>query len=63
MLPDEKLYKKVMDGLQHCQSQKTPCRGCPYYDDFYTCPNPLFADAEKVLKGMYDFIKLESDTL
>lgn len=63
MLPDEKLYKKVMDGLQHCQNKKAPCIGCPYYDCFLSCPEPLLMDAEKVLKGMYDFIKLESDTL
>lgn len=61
MLPDEKLYKKVMDGLQHCK--KLECVGCPYYDLKYWCPEPMATDAEKVLKDMYDFIKLESDTL
>lgn len=61
MLPDEKLYKKVMDGLQHCK--KLECVGCPYYDPKYWCPEPMATDAEKVLKDMYDFIKLESDTL
>lgn len=64
MLPDEKFYKKVMDGLQHCQNQKkASCIGCPYYNYFLRCPELLLADAEKALKDMYDFIKLESDTL